>query len=313
MSMESQIHNPELTRLLKNKAYELGFSFCGVAEAQFLDEEASSLELWLKRGYNSGMDYMANYFDTRLDPRVLLPGARSVISLAFNYFPNQNQPDEAPFKISKYAYGIDYHEVIREKLSCLAEFLRQRAGDIHIRTFVDSAPVLERAWAVKAGIGWIGRNSMLISRRNGSFFFLAELITDLQLKFDTPLGRNYCGDCSLCVDACPTGAITDFTIDASRCISYLTIELKDQLSPAPKGSYGEWIFGCDICQDVCPWNRFSTPHSEPKLTPLPGLLELSAIDWEQMTDILFKQMFHHSAIKRTKLLGIKRNINFLKD
>jgi len=311
--MESSIHIPELTQALKNKAFDLGFSFCGVAEARFLTQEAPILEHWLKRGYNSGMAYMANYFDMRLDPRILLPGARSVISLMFNYFPNQTQPDEAPYKISKYAYGIDYHEVIREKLNYLSEFLRQSAGDIHIRTFVDSAPVLERVWAVQAGLGWIGRNSMLISRRNGSFFFLAELITDLQLAFDAPLGGNYCGDCRHCVDACPTEAIKDFAIDASRCISYLTIELKDEFSPAPKGSYDEWIFGCDICQDVCPWNRFSTPHSESGLGPLPGLLKLGSAEWEQMTDDSFKQMFRHSAIKRIKLRGLKRNINFLKD
>jgi Uncharacterized Fe-S protein len=311
--MESHLHNAELTQAFKNKAYDLGFSFCGVAKAQFLDEEAPRLECWLKNGYNSGMAYMANYFDIRLDPRILVPGARSVISLAFNYFPNQTQPEEATYKISKYAYGLDYHEVFREKLNHLAEFIRQSAGNIHIRSFVDSAPVLERAWAVKAGIGWIGRNSMLISRRNGSFFFLAELITDLQLAYDAPFRGNYCGDCSRCVDACPTGAIADFTIDASRCISYLTIELKDELSPAPKGSYDKWVFGCDICQDVCPWNRFPMPHSEPGLTPLPGLLELSAAGWEQMTDDSFRHMFRHSAIKRTKLRGLKRNINFLKD
>lgn len=310
--MESHIHNTELTQALKNKAYELGFSFCGVAEARFLDEEAPRLDHWLTRGYNSGMTYMANYFEMRLDPRILLPGAHSVVSLAFNYFPNQTQPEEVPYKISKYAYGLDYHEVIHKKLNHLAHFLRQSVGDIHVRTFVDSAPVLERAWAVQAGIGWIGRNSMLISRRNGSFFFLAELITDLRLEFDAPSGGNYCGNCSRCVDACPTEAIKDFTIDASRCLSYLTIELKDEFSPATKGSYGKWIFGCDICQDVCPWNRFSSPHAQPGLTPLPGLLELGAIDWEQMSEDSFRQIFRHSAIKRAKFRGLKRNINFLK-
>ena len=311
--MESQIHIPKLTQELKNLAYDLGFSFCGVAEARFLDEEAPRLEHWLKSGFQGGMAYMANHFDMRLDPRLIVPGARSVVSLAFNYFPDQNQPDSAPYKISKYAYGIDYHEIIREKLNVLSGFLRQSAGDINIRSFVDSAPVLERAWAVHAGIGWIGRNSMLISRRNGSFFFLAELITDLELAFDAPFGGNYCGDCRRCVEACPTGAISDFKIDASKCISYLTIELKDELSPAPKGSYDKWIFGCDICQDVCPWNRFSTPHAEPGLVPLAGLLELDAAGWEQMTDDLFSQVFRHSAIKRAKLKGLKRNIHFLKD
>lgn len=311
--MESQIHIPELTQALKNKAYDLGFSFCGVAEARSLDAEAPRLEHWLKSGYHGSMAYMANHFDMRLDPRLLVPGARSVISLAFNYFPAHTQPEEAPYRISKYAFGIDYHEVIREKLNELSEFLHQSKADIQIRSFTDSAPVLERAWAVQAGIGWIGRNSMLISRRNGSFFFLAELITDLELAFDAPCGGNYCGDCHRCVDACPTNAISGFVIDASRCISYLTIELKDELSPAPKGSYDNWIFGCDICQDVCPWNRFSMPHTEPGLDPLPGLLDLKAADWEQMTDDSFRQMFRNSAIKRTKLRGLKRNIHFLKD
>jgi epoxyqueuosine reductase len=310
--MGNALHIPELTQSLKNKAYDLGFSFCGVARAQFLEEEAPRLEHWLKSGYNGGMAYMANYFDMRLDPRLLVPGAQSVVSLAFNYFPSETQSDDASYKISKYAYGIDYHEIIREKLTLLAEFLRQSAGDIHIRTFVDSAPVLERAWAVQAGIGWIGRNSMLISKRNGSFFFLAEMITDLQLTFDLAFGGNYCGDCSRCVDACPTGAISDFTIDASRCISYLTIELKDEMSPVQKGSYNKWIFGCDICQDVCPWNRFSAPHTEPGFAPLQGLMEMKANDWEQMNEDTFRQMFRHSAIKRAKLNGLKRNIHFLK-
>ena len=311
--MESHINIPELTQALKNKAYDLGFSFCGIAEARFLEKEAPRLEKWLKGGYNSGMAYMANYFDKRLDPCLLMPGARSVVSLAFNYYPGNRQPDVAPYKISKYAYGIDYHKIIREKLNALSEFMRQSAGEIHIRSFVDSAPVLERAWAVEAGIGWIGRNSMLISKKNGSFFFLAELITDLQLTYDSPFGGNYCGDCSRCIDACPTGAISDFVVDAAKCISYLTIELKDELSPAPKGSYEKWIFGCDICQDVCPWNRFSSPNTEPQLAPLQGLLEMGSTDWEQIDDDTFRQMFRHSAIRRTKLRGLKRNINFLKD
>ena len=311
--MESHIHIPELTQALKNKAYDLGFSFCGIAEAHSLEKEAPRLEHWLENGYNSGMAYMENYTDKRLDPRQLVPGARSVVSLAFNYYPGNKQPDEAPYKISKYAYGFDYHEIIREKLNALSDFLHQSAGEIHIRSFVDSAPVLERAWAVEAGIGWIGRNSMLISKKNGSFFFLAELITDLQLTYDSPFGGNYCGDCSRCIDACPTGAISDFVVDAAKCISYLTIELKDELSPAPKGSYEKWIFGCDICQDVCPWNRFSSPNTEPKLAPLQGLLEMGSTDWEQMEDDSFREMFRHSAIRRTKLRGLKRNINFLKD
>ena len=304
---------PELTQALKDKAFTLGFSFCGIAEARFLDQEAPRLEHWLKQGSHGEMAYMAKHFDMRLDPRILMPGARTVISLAFNYFPEQTQAGEAPYKISKYAYGIDYHDVIHEKLNLLAGFLRQAAGEIHIRTFVDSAPILERAWAVQAGIGWIGRNSMLISRRNGSFFFLAELITDLPMEYDAPFAGNYCGDCSRCIDACPTGAVKDFAIDATRCISYLTIELKAELSPARKGSYDKWIFGCDICQDVCPWNRLSTPHAAPGLNPLPGLLELDTAGWEQMTEESFRQMFRHSAIRRTKLRGLNRNINFLKD
>jgi len=309
MQRKIQIH--DISNVFKNKAYELGFSFCGIAKARFLKEEAPRLESWLKKGLHGKMSYLTNYSDRRLDPRLLVDGAKSVISLAYNYYPSQLQPGEAKYKISKYAYGEDYHNVIHEKLKQLESFLRFSAGDINIRSFVDSAPVLERAWAVLSGLGWVGRNSMLITRRNGSFFFLAEIITDLELEYNQPFGGNYCGDCSRCIDACPTGAITDFTIDANRCISYLTIELKDDVLPAPKGSYNEWIFGCDVCQDVCPWNRFSVPHNEGRFNPLPDLFKLQTSDWEQMDEDRFKQIFNNSAIKRTKLIGLKRNISFL--
>jgi epoxyqueuosine reductase len=309
--MQGKINTEGLSESLKNKAYELGFSFCGITKARFLEEDAPRLESWLKKGLNGKMAYMANYFDKRLDPRLLVENAETVISLAINYFPSRFQPEAANYKISKYAYGEDYHNVIREKLKLLETFLRESSGNINSRSFVDSAPVLERSWAVLSGLGWIGRNSMLITRRNGSFFFLAEIITDLELEYDKPFGGNYCGDCSRCVDACPTGAITDFTVDANKCISYLTIELKDEVSPAPKGSYNDWIFGCDICQDVCPWNRFSTPHNESLFNPLPGLFELQTKDWEQMKEETFKKMFGNSALKRARLSGLLRNINFL--
>jgi epoxyqueuosine reductase len=309
--MQGKIHLRDLSEALKNKAYELGFSFCCIAPAQFLKEEAPRLESWLKKGLHAKMSYMENYFDKRLDPRLLVDNAKSVISLAFNYYPSQFQPEEAKYKLSKYAYGEDYHNVIREKLKQLENFLRRSAGDINIRSFVDSAPVLERTWAVLSGLGWIGRNSMLITRRNGSFFFLAEVITDIELEYDQAFGGNYCGDCSRCVDACPTGAITDFTIDANKCISYLTIELKDEVISVPKGSYEHWIFGCDICQDVCPWNRFSEPHRENRLNPLPGLFEMKPEEWEQIKEERFKEMFGYSPLKRTKINGIRRNIRFL--
>jgi epoxyqueuosine reductase len=309
--MQGKITTHHLSEALKNKAYELGFSFCGIAPARFLEEETPRLESWLQNGLHGKMAYMENYFDKRLDPRLLVDDAKTVVSLVFNYYPAQFQPEDAFYKISKYAYGKDYHDVIREKLKQLERFLRLSVGGINIRSFVDSAPVLERAWAVLSGIGWTGHNSMLITKKNGSFFFLAEIITDVELVYDKPFDGNYCGDCTRCVDACPTGAITGFALDANKCISYLTIELKDELSPVAKGSYDEWIFGCDICQDVCPWNRFSTPHKESSFNPLPGLFDLQKADWEQMKEEKFKQMFGHSALKRTKLSGLLRNIRFL--
>jgi epoxyqueuosine reductase len=310
--MLGKIQIQQLSEALKNKARELGFSFCGLTQARFLEEESPRLETWLKSGFSGKMSYMANHFDKRLDPRLIVDNAKTVVSLAYNYYPSQPQPADAKYKISKYAYGKDYHDVIREKLGQLESLLRQTAGEISIRSFVDSAPVLERAWAVLSGLGWIGRNSMLITRKNGSFFFLAEIITDLELEYDQPFGGNYCGDCSRCVDACPTGAISDFTIDANKCISYLTIELKDEASSVPEGSYKDWIFGCDICQDVCPWNRFSAPHNESRFNPLPGLFELRPDEWEQMKEEKFRQMFGHSALKRTKHSGLMRNIRFLR-
>lgn len=293
---------------------ELGFDYCGIAKAAQLPDDARRLEQWLARGYNGNMHYMERYFDLRTDPTKLVPGAQSVITLMINYYPAEKQDRDAP-KISKYAYGKDYHEVIREKLNTFLARLKEKVGDINGRGFVDSAPVLERSWAAKSGLGWVGKNGNLLTREAGSFFFIATLIVDLKLRYDDPMSRDYCGTCTKCLDACPTDAIVSPTvIDGSKCISYLTIELKDELiAPEFKEQMAGWMFGCDICQDVCPWNRFARPHQQPDLEPLPEILHLSKGDWEAMEEDTFRKLLRHSPIKRSKWTGIQRNIKFLKD
>jgi epoxyqueuosine reductase len=302
----------ENTRLIKGLASSLGFDFCGIAEAKPLDEDARRLETWLNKGMHGTMHYMENYFDLRVDPAKLVPGAKSVITLLKNYYPSEVQHEGKP-RISKYAYGEDYHEVIRSQLKEFLDTIRSRIGDIHGRGFVDSAPVLERSWAQRSGLGWIGKNGNLITRQSGSFFFIATLITDLALESDPPFAKDYCGTCNRCIDACPTDAILpDKVIDGSRCISYFTIELKEMLIPDEmKGKFDNWMFGCDTCQDVCPWNRFSQPHHEKAFTPIPAILDLSTQEWESMTEDTFKKVFRDSPLKRTKFTGIKRNLRFI--
>ena len=296
---------------IKQWATELGFSHCGIAKAEFLEEEAPKLEEWLKRQYQGEMHYMENHFDMRLDPRILVPGAKSVISLTYNYFTEEKQNEDAP-RISKYAYGEDYHHVVKDKLKILLRNMQQEIGDIHGRCFVDSAPVMERAWASKAGIGWVGKHSLLINKTQGSFFFLAEIIVDAELAYDAPFATDHCGTCTACMDACPTGAIVENkVVDGSKCISYFTIELKDAIPTSYKDKLDDWMFGCDICQDVCPWNRFSKVHKEPKFTPNPKLLAMNRREWQEITEDVFNELFHKSAVKRTKYEGLKRNLKFL--
>jgi epoxyqueuosine reductase len=299
---------------IKRIAKKLGFDFCGIAKAEFLEEEAPRLEAWLKRDYHGKMAYMANHFDKRLDPTQLVEGAKTVVSLSYNYFPSEQLPQsDDTYKISKYAYGKDYHLVIKDKLKEFLESLKEEVGEVGGRAFVDSAPVLERQWAQKAGIGWTGKNSLLLNRKQGSFFFLAELIIDLEANPDPPAVQDYCGTCTRCIDACPTDAIVQpGVVDGSRCISYFTIELKEELPSTVKGKFKDWIFGCDICQDVCPWNRFSKPHQEPDFLPHPDLKEMKKEDWEEITAETFNKVFHKSAVKRTKLAGLRRNIQFVK-
>ena len=296
--------------LVKQKAKDLGFDFCGIAKAEFLEEEAPRLEAWLKKGMQGEMTYMENYFDKRLDPRSLVEGAKSVVSLLYNYYPEEIQVPDGP-KISKYAYGEDYHIVIREKLNELLEQLRHHIGAIEGRAFVDSAPVLEKAWAAKSGLGWIGKNANLINKKQGSFFFIAELITDLELQPDGPI-PDYCGTCTRCIDACPTGAIVEpYVVDGSKCISYLTIELREAIPSGFAGQMDNWAFGCDVCQDVCPWNSFSIPHREERFRLSAELRDMKEQDWQELSDETFKRLFKHSAVKRTKYAGLKRNLNFL--
>jgi len=298
--------------MVKSTAKELGFDYCGIAKAQKLNEDAVRLETWLRRGFHGSMQYMEKYFDLRVDPTLLVPGAKSVITLMLNYFPSQQQKNTAP-KISKYAFGKDYHEVIKSKLNNFLFMLQEKIGDIHGRGFVDSAPVLERTWAQRSGLGWIGRNGNLITKQQGSFFFVATLITDLELLYDDPFVKDYCGSCRRCIDACPTNAILDNkVINGSSCISYFTIELKDMLIPDEmKGKFQNWMFGCDICQDVCPWNRFSKPAAEAAFTPVPEILNLSTKEWENITEETFKNIFKESPLKRAKFKGIQRNLKFI--
>jgi len=288
----------------------LGFSSCGIAKAVQLDDDAVRLEKWLSKGHNSGMGYMERHFDLRIDPRKLVPGAKSVITLSLNYYPAVRQQPQAP-KIAKYAYGIDYHYVIRDKLNELLHYITTTIGAVDGRGFVDSAPVLERSWAVRSGMGWVGKNGNVLTRHSGSFFFIATLITDLDLVADAPFATDHCGTCTRCIDACPTEAIVSPTeIDANKCISYLTIELKDALIPSELQHKMEgWMFGCDICQDVCPWNRFSKPNTEPAFTPIPAILNLSLREWEEMTEETFNKTFKNSPMKRSKWKGIQRNLN----
>jgi epoxyqueuosine reductase len=296
---------------IKSKAKDLGFLSCGISKADFLEEEAPRLEQWLNQNHHGEMAYMANHFDKRLDPRVLVPGAKSVVSLLLNYHSKEKQTDvEAP-KIASYAFGDDYHKVIKDKLKELMSFIHQEIGEVQGRVFVDSAPVMDKAWAAKSGLGWIGKNTNLISKKVGSFFFIAELILDLDLEHDLP-ATDHCGSCTACIDACPTDALlAPYQIDGSKCISYVTIELKNEIPTDFQGKMDNWAFGCDVCQTVCPWNRFATPHSEPAFNPPDELLSLSKNEWEEMTQEVFSVIFKNSAIKRTKYEGLKRNIKFL--
>ncbi len=300
------------TAFIKKTAVWLGFEHCGIAPAARLDADARRLEQWLQKGMHGSMQYMEKYFDQRIDPQKLVPGAKSVITLLKNYYPSQQQDAAAP-KISKYAFGKDYHEVIREKLNELIALLKEEAGEIHGRGFVDSAPVLERTWAQRSGLGWVGKNGNLINKQSGSFYFIATLITDLELQYDDPFAKDYCGTCTKCIDECPTGAILpDKVVDGSKCISYFTIELKEMLIPGEmKGKFDNWLFGCDTCQDVCPWNRFSHPHRENAFTPIPEILNLTINEWEAMTEDSFKKLFKDSPLRRTKFSGIQRNLKFL--
>jgi epoxyqueuosine reductase len=300
--------------LIKSEAKNLGFMFCGISKAEFLEEDAPRLEAWLQKGMHGEMKYMENHFDKRLDPRLLVDNAKSVISLGLNYFTDKEQTDILSPKISKYAYGTDYHLVIKDKLKQLLQIINEKIGEVNGRAFVDSAPVLDKAWAKKAGLGWIGKNTNLINKKTGSFFFLAELIVDLELKYDIEPATDHCGTCTNCIDACPTEAIVaPYIVDGSRCISYLTIELKNEIPQEFKGKMDNWMFGCDVCQDVCPWNKFSVLHNEPSFTPHPDLLNLNSKDWKDITEDVFNKVFKNSAVKRTKFNGLKRNISFLKE
>ncbi len=300
-----------LTIDIKSRAKTLGFLSCGISKAGFLEEEAPNLENWLNKNMNGEMSYMERNFDMRLDPTKIVEGAKSVISLTYNYYREKTCKD-SNFKISKYAYGDDYHFVIKNKLKDLFEYIKEETGDINGRVFVDSAPVLERAWAKKSGLGWIGKNTNLISKKNGSFFFLCEIILDLELEYDH-IETDHCGSCTACIDACPTNAIVEpYVVDGTRCISYYTIELKNNIPDYAKNTYDDWIFGCDICQDVCPWNRFSKPHKEPLFNPNDEFLSMNKNDWIEMTEETFNKVFKNSAIKRAGFDGIKRNIEFIK-
>ena len=299
------------TELIKNEAKRLGFISCGISRAEFLEDEAPRLEKWLKMKMNGEMKYMENYFEKRLDPRKLVNDAKSIISLTYNYYPEDLQNKEAP-KVSKYAYGMDYHYVIKEKLNFFLTFIKDKIGNVHGRAFVDSAPILEKAWAAKSGIGWVGKNSNLITKQVGSFYFLAELIVDLDLDYDT-IESDHCGECTACIDSCPTQAIVEpYVVDGSKCISYFTIELKENIPNEFKEKFEDWVFGCDICQDVCPWNKFSKPHKEPLFQSTSELMKMSRDEWNEITKETFNKIFKNSAVKRTGYKGLTRNLNFIK-
>ena len=300
------------TRQIREYAQQLGFDHCGIARARKLDDDARRLEAWLGKGMHGSMQYMENHFEMRVDPTRLVPGAKSVITLLLNYFPEKMQ-QPGSYRIAKYAYGNDYHDVIRTKLKEFLRLINHHIGEVHGRGFVDSAPVLERSWAQQSGAGWIGKSGNLINKKGGTYFFIATLITDLELEYDDPFAKDFCGSCTKCIDACPTDAILeDKVVDGSKCISYFTIELKDMLIPeSMQGKFGDWMFGCDVCQEVCPWNRFAKPTREEGFRALPGVLDLSSKEWDDMTEESFKKIFRNSAIKRSKFAGIKRNIRFI--
>ena len=309
--MKADSIKAEYSKLIKAEAKRLGFLSCGISKAGFLEEEAPRLENWLNKNHHGEMKYMENHFDKRLNPTLLVDDAKSVVSLLLNYYPSEIQNPDSP-KISKYAYGQDYHFVIKEKLKELLHTIQTEIGEVSGRAFVDSAPVLDKAWAAKSGLGWIGKNSNLITQKVGSFYFIAELVIDLDLEYDYA-ATDHCGSCTACLDACPTEAIVaPYVVDGSKCISYFTIELKENIPMEMKGKMDEWMFGCDVCQDVCPWNRFSKPHNEPLFNPNPELLSFTKKDWEEITEDTFRKVFKNSAVKRTKLEGLSRNINFLK-
>ena len=298
------------TRLIKKLARQGGFDFCGVSKAEFLDDQAHALEQWLKSGKQGQMTYMERYFDQRLDPALLVEGAKSVITLLYNHYPAKDLPKENNYHIARYAYGKDYHQVIKKKLRELTENIRSSIGDIHGRVFVDSAPVMERAWAQRSGAGWIGKNSLLLTKNGGSFFFIAEIISDLELLADHPV-PDYCGTCTRCIDSCPTQAITPYRVDGSKCISYFTIELREEIPEQVKGKFENWIFGCDICQEVCPWNRFSSQHHQPEFIPVEALYDMDREKWQKLDLNTFQDLFRGSAVKRTKYQGLRRNIDFV--
>lgn len=305
MNLKSQY-----TSLIKTEAKRLGFMSCGISKAEFLEAEAPRLEQWLDKNMNGEMRYMENHFDKRLDPTKLVEGSKSVVSLLLNYYPEEKQTENT-FKLSKYAYGTDYHFIIKDKLKSLLHYIQDEIGDVNGRAFVDSAPVLDKAWAAKSGLGWIGKHSNLITQQVGSFYFIAELIIDLDLEYDHAT-TDHCGTCTACIEACPTEAITEpYVVDGSKCISYFTIELKENIPTEFTGKFNDWMFGCDVCQDVCPWNRFSKPHNEPLFNPHPELLSMTKKDWEEITEDTFKKVFKKSAVKRTKLSGLTRNIKFI--
>ncbi|MDR2206518.1 MAG: tRNA epoxyqueuosine(34) reductase QueG [Flavobacteriaceae bacterium] len=299
------------TKIFKRKAKYFGFENCGISKVEFLEDEARFLENWLKKNYHGEMKYMENNFDKRLSPKLLVENSKSVISLMYNYFPETEIPETDNFKISKYAYGEDYHEVIKDILKEMMLQIREEIGDFHFRVFVDSAPILEKTWAKKSGLGWIGKNANLISKKRGSFFFLAEIVCDLELLPDSETA-DHCGTCTKCIDACPTNAIvSDKIIDGSKCISYATIELKNEIPDYFQNKMENWMFGCDICQDVCPWNRFSVPHRQPKFAANEYLQKFKKQEWREITQEIFSEIFRKSAVKRTKFSGLKRNIEFL--
>ncbi|QWX84065.1 tRNA epoxyqueuosine(34) reductase QueG [Cellulophaga sp. HaHaR_3_176] len=306
------IGKEKYTKMIKDEAKRLGFMSCGISKAGFLEEEAPRLEKWLKNNRNGEMQYMENHFDKRLDPRLLVDDSKSVVSLLLNYYPEEQQVGDS-FKISKYAYGQDYHHVIKTKLRQLQEFISEEIGEVGGRAFVDSAPVMDKAWAAKSGLGWIGKHSNLLTQKVGSFYFIAELIIDLELEYDHAV-TDHCGTCTACIDSCPTQAIVDpHIVDGSKCISYFTIELKNEIPAAFQGKFDDWAFGCDVCQDVCPWNRFSKPHKEPLFNPNPDLLSMTKKDWKEITEDVFRKVFQKSPVKRTKFSGLQRNIKFLDD